>query len=154
MSKEKQLIQTFYTAFKARDHVSMAKCYHPDAVFRDEVFSLKGEYIGAMWQMLCERGADMEMTFSVTETSGIVTAHWEPTYTFRQTGRIVHNIIDAEFEFKDGKIVNHVDRFNFWRWSRQALGVPGLVLGWSPFLRNKVSVMANKALQTFINKNK
>ena len=32
---------------------------------------------------------------SVTERS----AHWEPTYRFSATGRTVHNVIDAEFEF-------------------------------------------------------
>lgn len=153
MSIEKELIQTFYSAFQKRDYKTMASCYHPEASFRDEAFQLKGSDIGAMWHMLCERGVDMEMSFSVTEDAGKVSAHWEPKYTFSQTGRKVHNIIDAEFEFKDGKIIKHVDHFNFWRWSRQALGAPGLVLGWSSMLQNKVGAMANKSLQSFIRKN-
>lgn len=153
MSIEKELIETFYRAFQKRDYQTMAECYHPDATFRDEAFQLKGSEIGAMWHMLCERGTDMEMTFTVKEESGKVKAHWEPRYTFSQSGRKVHNIIDAEFEFKDGKIIKHVDHFNFWRWSRQALGVPGLLLGWSNLLQNKVSSMAGKSLQSFIRKN-
>ena len=153
MSIEKELIQTFYSAFQKRDYKTMASCYHPEASFRDEAFQLKGSDIGAMWHMLCERGVDMEMSFSVTEDAGKVSAHWEPKYTFSQTGRKVHNIIDAEFEFKDGKIIKHVDHFNFWRWSRQALGAPGLLLGWSSMLQNKVGAMANKSLQSFIRKN-
>ncbi|UZE94596.1 nuclear transport factor 2 family protein [Alkalimarinus alittae] len=153
MSNEKQLIETFYSAFKKRDYQIMASCYHPDATFKDEVFQLKGRDIAAMWQMLCERGADMEMTFSVTEKDGKVNAHWEPRYTFSQTGRNVHNIVDADFEFKGGKIIKHVDHFSFWRWSRQALGISGLLLGWSSLLQNKVATVANKSLQRFNDNN-
>jgi len=102
--------------------------------------------------MLCERGTDMTMTFLVQEKAGEVTAHWEPRYTFSQNGRKVHNIIDATFEFKDGLIINHIDQFNFWSWSKQALGTIGALLGWSGFLRNKVKTMANKNLTHFIAK--
>lgn len=152
MSTEKELIQAFYSAFQKRDYQTMAQCYHPDATFRDEAFQLKGSDIGAMWHMLCERGTDLEVTFSVSEVDGKVAAHWEASYTFSQSGRKVHNIVDAEFEFKDSKIIQHIDHFNFWRWSRQALGAPGLLLGWSSMLQNKVGVMANKSLQSFIRK--
>lgn len=37
-----------------------------------------------------------------------------------------------------GLIATHRDRFNFWRWARQALGAPGVLLGWSPSLKRKV----------------
>ncbi|WP_250658073.1 nuclear transport factor 2 family protein [Alkalimarinus coralli] len=152
MSAEKELIEKFYRAFQQRDYQTMANCYHPDAKFEDEAFKLQGNEIAAMWHMLCERGTDLELSFSVSEQSGKVSAHWEPRYTFSQTGRKVHNIIDAEFEFKDGKIIKHRDQFNFWRWSRQALGTPGLLLGWSSMLQNKVSQMANKSLRSFMKK--
>ena len=154
MSSNKVLIETFYAAFKNKDHQTMAACYHADAYFKDAAFELQGKKIGAMWHMLCERGADMVMTYSVSEHDGQITAHWEPKYTFSQTGRYVHNIIDAEFEFKDGKIIRHIDHFDFWRWSRQSLGIPGMLLGWSSLLKNKVGTMANKALDGFIKKHK
>lgn len=152
MNNNKALIETFYTAFQKKDFKTMAECYHPDVYFRDEAFELNGKEVGAMWHMLCERGSDMEMTFSVQEAQGNITAHWEPKYNFSQTGRLVHNIIDAEFEFKDGKIIKHIDSFNFWHWSRQALGLPGLALGWSSLLQNKVSKMAMSTLHKFIAK--
>lgn len=147
---DKALIERFYSAFKIKDYATMAECYHPDAYFRDEVFELKGKEVAAMWHMLCKRGKDMTLEYSVTEQAGKISAHWEPKYSFSQTGRFVHNIVDAEFEFKDGLIIKHIDRFDFWRWSRQALGLPGLILGWTPFLRNKVSTMAMANLQKFI----
>ena len=152
-SKNKELINTFYKAFQQKDHHTMAQCYHPEAYFRDEAFELTGKEIGCMWHMLCVRGKDMTMEFSVTEQDGDISAHWEPKYNFSQTGRFVHNIIDAKFEFRDGKIIKHIDRFNFWSWSRQALGAPGILLGWTPLLRNKVSKMAMGNLKKFMQKN-
>ena len=86
---------------------------------------------------------------AITERS----AHWEPTYVFSATGRVVHNIIDAEFEFDDaGLITRHTDRFDFWRWARQALGAPGLLLGWTPLLRARVRTQAAANLKRFMAK--
>jgi SnoaL-like domain len=152
-SMNKALIETFYTAFKQKDYKTMGSCYHSEAYFKDEAFELTGKEIGSMWHMLCERGKDMTMEFTVTEQDGKISAHWEPKYSFSQNGNFVHNIIDAEFEFRDGKILKHIDRFNFWNWSRQALGLPGLLLGWTPFLQKKVSKMAMGNLAKFIQKN-
>jgi hypothetical protein len=79
----------------------------------------------------------------ITEAS----AHWEAHYRFSATGRLVHNRIDAAFTFDaQGLILTHRDRFDFWAWSRQALGTPGLLLGWSGFLRQKVRTQAAKSL--------
>lgn len=150
--ENKALIEGFYAAFKNKDHRSMFACYHPEVYFKDAAFELNGKEAGAMWHMLCERGSDMEMSYSVTEKNGKITAHWEAKYTFSQTGRFVHNIIDAEFEFKDGKIIRHIDTFNFWDWSKQALGLPGTLMGWSSLLQNKVGSMAAKSLASFIEK--
>ncbi len=152
MNENQDLISRFYQAFQQRDHATMFGCYHPDATFEDAVFKLKGKEIGAMWHMLCERGKDLTLEFQVIAEGNAVKAHWEPRYTFSQTGKKVHNIIDAEFEFKDGKIYRHRDAFDFYRWSRQALGVPGVLLGWSDFLHRKVSAVANGSLKTFIRK--
>lgn len=149
-AEHKALIENFYIAFQQQDHQAMTECYHPEAYFRDEAFELSGNQIGAMWHMLCSRSKGMTMEFSVSEKNGAITAHWEPKYKFSQTGRFVHNIIDAEFQFKDGLILSHIDRFNFWNWSRQALGASGLLLGWTPLLRNKVSKMAMDSLRKFM----
>ena len=55
------------------------------------------------------------------------------------------------FEFNPaGQIVRHKDRFDFWRWSRQALGAPGVLLGWTPVIRNKVRGQAAANLRKFL----
>lgn len=149
-------IERLYSAFADLDGATMESCYATDAQFADEVFELDGRRaVGGMWRMLCAatraRGAGnwtLEVG-AVTER----TAHWEAHYVFSATGRRVHNRIDAEFEFDPaGLIRRHRDRFDFWAWSRQALGMPGLLLGWTPLLRNKVRAQAAANLKRFLDR--
>lgn len=143
----RELIHRFYVALDHRDAEAMAACYLPDARFEDPAFSLTGESIGDMWRMLCERGKDLRVEASRIEADALTgSAHWVARYTFSKTGRKVENRIDAAFRFRDGLIAEHVDRFSFWRWSRQALGPVGLLLGWTPWLRGTVRAEAAKGL--------
>jgi SnoaL-like domain len=149
-------IEAFYAAFERLDADAMRTAYAPDARFQDEAFTLQGrERIGAMWAMLCDAVQKKGRDVWRLEVSQITnhSAHWEPHYRFSATGRLVHNIIDASFTFEDqGLITEHRDRFDFWRWSRQALGAPGVLLGWTPLLRNKVRDQAGRNLEAFIAK--
>lgn len=154
MHPNAQLIQQFYQAFQQKDGAGMAACYHADVHFSDPVFQdLKGFRAGAMWKMLTERGKDLVVVFSAVEADDNEgKAHWEADYSFSATGRKVHNVIDARFRFKDGKIIDHQDQFDFYAWTRMALGPTGLFLGWTPFLQNKVRGQAMKGLEDFISK--
>jgi ketosteroid isomerase-like protein len=149
-----ELIHAFYTAFANRDSAGMAACYHPDVQFSDEVFTnLTGARAPAMWRMLCERGKDLRVEFrDVNADDADGQAHWEAWYTFSATGRPVHNIIDARFEFRDGKIVRHNDSFDFRAWASQALGPMGTLFGWSSFLKNRVRAKATAGLDAFMAK--
>lgn len=151
MHPNAQSIDTFYRAFQRRDAEAMVACYTPDVSFHDPVFGeLAGAEAGDMWRMLCARARDFALTYgAVAADDGGGRAHWEATYLFSQTGRRVHNVIDATFEFRDGLISVHRDRFDLWRWSRQALGLPGMLLGWSPLVRNKVRTQARRGLDAF-----
>ncbi len=148
----KQLIERFYTAFQKRDAAGMATCYHADVTFSDEAFrGLRGDRARGMWRMLCERGTDLVLTFdNVTADAERGSAHWEARYTFSKTKRKVHNVIDASFRFRDGLIIEHLDHFDFWRWSRMAMGPAGLLLGWTPILKGVVRKSAAKTLDGFL----
>jgi hypothetical protein len=61
----------------------------------------------------------------------------------------VHNVIEAAFTFRDGRIATHRDHFDLYRWTRQALGTTGVLLGWTPFLRSAVRRKAALALVRF-----
>ena len=148
-----KLIETFYQAFAKLDAETMVSCYHDDITFQDPAFGvLKGEKAKNMWRMLCESQKGQNF---IVESSKIVAdeqkgaAHWEAHYTFGKTGRKVHNIIEATFEFKDGKIVNHIDDFSLHKWSKQALGFTGLLLGGTNFFKKKLNAQTNKLLTDF-----
>ena len=154
-----ELLTKFYSAFSACDADTMASCYHENAEFEDPAFSLHGKKaVVAMWTMLCttvkEKSSDVwKLNFFGIDADGVNgKAHWEPHYRFSATGRTVHNIIDARFTFKEGLIISHHDYFSFWRWSRKAFGPVGVLLGWTPFLRNKVRSQAAANLAAFMAK--
>ncbi len=144
-AENKTLIRRFYEAFDRHDGDAMAASYAPGARFEDPVFGrLTGAEAGAMWRMFTRRPeSDLRVELrehEASETAG--TAHWIARYTFAPTGRVVVNDIHAQFRFAEGLVTEHVDRFSFWSWARQAFGPPGLLVGWIPLvpavLRRKV----------------
>ena len=146
-----QLINRLYTSLAARDGAAMGAGYADDARFSDPVFrDLDAPGVRAMWAMLCSRATDLTV-----ETSGIEAddtrgkARWIATYTFSKTGRRVRNVIDAEFEFRDGQIVRHTDTFDLWRWAGMALGAKGTLLGWTPLVQNAIRSEAMRGLEIF-----
>lgn len=151
-SPEARLITSFYEALGRRDAESMIACYHKDVVFADPAFGeLRGDRARNMWRMLCGRSTDLKVEVSnVKGQGGRGSAHWDAHYTFGSTGRHVLNRVDARFEFVQGKIIRHEDRFDLWRWARQALGPKGLLLGWLPPVQKAITAKANRGLDEFI----
>jgi limonene-1,2-epoxide hydrolase len=151
MHQNAELIQRFYSAFAAGDHQTMASSYTDDATFSDPVFpNLNAEEARAMWRMFCTSGNEIDLTFSgigADDSKG--SAHWEAVYKFPKTGRRVHNVIDASFEFTDGRISRHRDAFDLYRWTKMALGPLGTVLGWTPIVQGQVRGQAAAQLERF-----
>ncbi len=145
-------IERFYRAFDARDAAAMNALYAPDAKFSDPAFGeLVGDEVRAMWTMLTGRAKDLSVRVrDVVADDETGSAHWRAEYTFTATGRPVVNEIDASFRFEDGKVVEHRDRFSFWRWSRQALGPSALLLGSNPVGHALVRKRARGRLEAFM----
>lgn len=154
MEDNQSLIRQFYQSFAKGDYVTMQQSYADDASFEDPAFGkLNAFEVRAMWEMLITGAKDLRIesnNVSANESKG--SCDWEAWYTFTATGNPVHNIIQADFTFRDGKIVTHKDRFNFWRWSRMALGMPGVLLGWTPLIKNRVRTTARGRLASFMKK--
>jgi ketosteroid isomerase-like protein len=146
------LIEKLYSALDRHDGDAMAACYAPEASFRDPAFGdLHGDEVGAMWRMLTSRAEDLDVELQFHEADEQTgTAHWIAHYTFTQTGRHVTNDVRATFSFQDGLIVDHVDQFDFGRWSRQALGPMGWAITVVPPLGSMVRRRARKGLDQFI----
>jgi len=152
MQNNVDVINAFYSAFRDKNFKLMQSLYHDGATFTDPVFgNLSATQVKAMWEMLLSSSKDLRIEFSnaaADSTKG--SCHWEAWYTFSKTNRPVHNIIDASFEFSDGKIFKHTDKFDLWRWSRQALGLSGVLLGWTAGVQNKIRTTARARLDSFI----
>jgi ketosteroid isomerase-like protein len=150
----RELIRSLYEALAKKDPGALAELYHEKAVFMDPAFGrLTREEACAMWRMLLTRAADLSIDFEVGEADDYAgTGRWTATYTFSRTGRKVVNPIQSQFGFLDGKVLAHRDRFDFWKWSRQALGLPGLLLGWTPWFRRKFQGRAKTQLAAFMAK--
>jgi ketosteroid isomerase-like protein len=152
MNENEKLITRFYTAFQARDYSGMQACYSNNISFSDNAFpNLKGNQARAMWHMLLESSTDLQVTYSNIKSDGVYGyCNWTAVYTFTLTGNKVTNHVKARFVIRDGKITEHDDNFSFWKWSSQALGLSGKLLGWTPILKNKVRSTAGKRLKNFI----
>ena len=160
MHPNTETLTRFYAAFAELDADTMAACYAEDATFDDPAFSLQGQReISGMWHMLCaatlaKNREDWRLEFRdvrADDSSGHV--HWEAHYRFSVSNRPVHNVIEADFTFTPQRLIaSHTDQFDFWRWSRQALGYGGWVLGWAPFFQKQVRVQTRAALANYLAK--
>ena len=146
-----ELIDSFYTALANQDGDAMAACYHDQAVFEDPAFGeLNASNARDMWRMLCASGTDLQVRHTIlTQAEGSASVNWVAEYTFSSTDRPVVNDVTAAMKFQDGLIIDHRDHFDFWKWSRQALGAPGLLLGWSPMLKSKDRSTTRSNLDAF-----
>src|SRR5690606_30190471 len=68
---------------------------------------------------------------------------------YKFAGRPVQNCISSEFTFKDGLIIKQVDSYDLWKWSQQALGLQGLLFGWSLLMKNRIQRQAISSLRKF-----
>ncbi len=149
-----ELIKKFYTSFANGDATTMIDCYHDEIVFEDPAFGqLKGDKAKAMWQMLLSRNSDIKIEFKLLEsTETAAMAQWIATYFYGNKKRKVINKVLAKFELKDGLIIKHTDDFDLWKWTKQALGFSGYLLGWSSFMKSKIQVQTNTLLKNYMAK--
>lgn len=152
MTQNEQLIHAFYSAFQQRNYRAMQTCYADYASFSDPVFrDLTADQVRSMWKMFCVKNQTLTVEYgNVQVKDTTVTADWTANYVLSSTGNRVKNDIKSRFVIQDGKITEHTDTFDFYRWARQALGAKGILLGWTPFVKRKVQRSAMATLQDFI----
>lgn len=155
--RNEEILEQFYSSFQRGDAQAMSACYHDSVTFTDPAFgSLNGKEVGAMWSMLLSRKeSELNIDYSGVSVNGESgEAYWIASYKYGRKKRPVVNKIHSRFKFRNGKIMEQVDDFDLWAWSRQTVGLIGLLLGWTPFLRNKIQTMARKALTSYMNEQK
>jgi ketosteroid isomerase-like protein len=152
MTPNEALITKFYTAFANADYQTMSECYHPQIHFIDPAFGLlKEKQVSNMWKMLLLRSkGNLKVEFSNVNADEFTgSANWKAAYNFSKTNRKVVNKIVAEFVFQDGLIIKHTDSFDVWKWSKQAFGTTGYLLGWTGFFQKKIQTQALLSLKKF-----
>lgn len=150
----KEVIEKFYTAFSEGDAETMISCYNDDVIFSDPAFgTLKGPNAKAMWKMLLgNKKSKSKVSFNnIQADNSSGSASWIANYNYGPKSRKVTNHVNAKFEFKNGKISKHTDDFNLWKWTQQAMGASGYLLGWSSFMKNKIQEETGKKLNAFTN---
>ena len=147
-------VRAFYDAFGRGDATAMNACYATDIVFTDPVFAtIEGDRPRAMWTMLCAALRDFSLTYEIASVAGdVAVVDWIASYTYTATGRPIRNIVRSTLTVHDGRIVRQTDRFDLWRWSAQALGPVGTLLGWSPQIRQRIRATAAARLAAFESK--
>jgi ketosteroid isomerase-like protein len=154
VSDTRAVAERFYEALARRDANAMAACYADDATFTDPVFGeLHGEAVRDMWRMLLGRSSG-DMTVLVKFLGGATDGTTQQifatiSYTFSRTGNKVRNEIATFMKFRDEKIVQQIDDFDFFAWARQAFGATGWVIGWTPWFRSKIRSEAAAGLSRF-----
>jgi hypothetical protein len=149
MHENAELLERLYKSVQADDHQAIADCYHPRATFHDIAFDLPDKkMIHAMWHMITE--TDLQLNYQIeTADESKGTARWAADYTFKDTGRRVHNELWSRFKFKDELILEHEDKCDPWKWGMQALGpVFGFATWLIPGIRRG---KAMRKLKNFIN---
>lgn len=149
----KEVIERFYSSFQQLNATGMNECYSDDIIFSDPVFLiLRGDEVKSMWEMLCKNAKEFSLTFSDIELldEEYATCRWQATYIFSGTGRKVVNNIKAYMKLKDGKIIEHSDAFRLSTWISQALGWPGVLFGWTGFMKRTVQKKARKSLEKYM----
>lgn len=152
MTPNEKLLTDFYTAFQSKDYETMQKCYADTAIFNDAIFTnLNTGQAKAMWQMLIERGKDLQIEYmNIKADTSMGSAEWIATYTFSASSRKVVNHIHSNFRFDSGKIADHTDHFDFYTWARQAFGAKGVLLGWTSFFKRQVQTQAKNSLLKYM----
>lgn len=153
MNNNEQIIADFYKAFQQLNADEMNKCYSHDVVFFDPVFELlRGDEVRAMWEMLCKRAKDFSLSFGDILNLGddYYTCDILVSYEFTKTGRKVVNKIKAHMKIENGLIVEHSDAFSIHKWSSQALGFSGWLLGWNSFFQRRIKNNAKRGLMEFM----
>lgn len=148
MHPHARLLNKLFNALNQRNAAAMTSCYHANATFHDIAFDLRGRReIGDMWRMICT--SDIRATFEVVDANdGGARVSVVDDYTFSDTGRPVHNVIDSRFRFDHGLIVEQRDNCDPHAWGAMAIGgVGGFIAGRVPALRRR---KAKRKLAKFV----
>jgi hypothetical protein len=101
-----------------------------------------------MWKMLIDSNEAGKIdTSNIKADDYIISPLDRPIASAKLIERI--NIIQAHFHFQDGLIIKHTDDFDVWKWSKQALGIKGVLFYWTGYMQKKIHEKAISSLTRY-----
>jgi len=131
------LLLKFFKAVQTQDVKAIGECYHNDIEYYEPAYGkMTGPRALGYWSFFFSQVKEMQCEYDGLKINGDKgTLHIEEWYTWSATGHAVHNLVDCEFDFKDGKIFRHIDNYNLNAWAFQSLGAK--YLGWTKKTREQ-----------------
>ena len=151
----KEIVTSFYDCFAKGEAKGMLNFYAEEVIFCDPAFGkLSGNRPHEMWRMLLGRFDEHTLiTFEVIEVStDKAKVKWTAKYHFGKNKRPVTNHVTSTLFVENGKIVKQYDHFDIWKWAYKALGIAGLLFGWSKFFQLKIQQKTRKMLGQYMAK--
>ncbi|HJS01067.1 MAG TPA: nuclear transport factor 2 family protein [Flavobacterium sp.] len=152
MIHSEKTIHQLYTSLATGNISNIEACYASKVKFHDPIFGTLLDYeVPKMWKMLTKKSkGNLEIEYSILKCNDFkASVKWTAKYTFGKKNRKVINNIKSEFHFKDGLIIKQDDDFDIWAWSKQALGLSGILLGWTGYLQRKIQLQAINSLKNY-----
>jgi hypothetical protein len=146
------IIDRLFKAFQSKDADAILAAYSAKCQFNHPLIGCmsKDEFSKAV-QIFIRETPDYELAFQINHVSAKrVEVEWTMTHIFHLTGRIIKQNGKTTCFLSANSVVRQIDQFDRRIWSRQAMGVTGLVLsfvpGWKSFiereLRNTLGISA------------
>jgi len=144
------LLVKYLQAIKEQDLKTISSCFHEEAEFYEPAYGkLTGPKIAAWWTFFFAQAKEFHSEFDSLKVNGDkATVHSEHWYYWNATGAGVHNLVESEFDFKDGKIFRQIDNYNLNAWAFQAL--ESKFMGWT----NKSREAEQERFEEFSKQNK
>lgn len=135
------IMEQFYDAFSRRNPADMNCFYTNNIYFSDPIFGLlDGDKVKEMWKFMCANTLELSLLHRNFSDRGdhYFTYEWVANYRFLPTGKKVLLKAKAYMKIENGEIIEHSDAYSFYKWVRQAYGIPGWLLGWSSVFKKRV----------------
>jgi ketosteroid isomerase-like protein len=142
------LVEQHYKAIQAKDADAILAVYAADCRIDHPLIGRmsKDEFSKAV-QAFIRQTPDYELEFQISHAGAQrVDAEWALTHVFHLTGRTIRLAGATTYFLSANRITRHIDQFDRRAWSRQAMGMTGLVLSFVPGWRSFVERELRRAL--------
>jgi hypothetical protein len=142
------LVEQLFKAFQSKDTDAIFATYAADCQFDHPLIGRlsKNEFSMAI-RAFMRATPDYELAFQINHTDAKrVDVEWTITHIFHLTAKVIKQHGTTTCFLSNNRIVQQIDKFDRRAWSRQAMGMTGLVLSFVPGWRSFIERELRRAL--------